>query len=55
MDRITLLEAEIARVKTHHARAADRRKVADALFSGGCDSSDSGGGSAAGPAPGAGG
>ncbi|MGB3167744.1 MAG: DUF1192 domain-containing protein [Alteraurantiacibacter sp.] len=32
MARIQLLEAEIARVKAHHARAADHRKVADALF-----------------------
>ena len=31
-DRITLLEAEIARVKAHHARAADRRRLADTLF-----------------------
>ena len=32
MARIQLLEAEIARVKVHHAKAADHRKVADALF-----------------------
>jgi uncharacterized small protein (DUF1192 family) len=32
LDRITLLEAEIARVKAHHAKAADHRKLADALF-----------------------
>ena len=32
MARIALLEAEIARVKAHHAKAADHRKVADALF-----------------------
>lgn len=32
MARVELLEAEIARVKAHHARAADHRKVADALF-----------------------
>ncbi len=32
MARIQLLEAEILRVKTHHAAAADHRKVADALF-----------------------
>ena len=32
MARIQLLEAEIARVKAHHAKAADHRKVADALF-----------------------
>ena len=33
MDRIALLEAEIARVKAHHAKAADHRKLADSLFS----------------------
>ena len=32
MARIQLLEAEIERVKAHHAKAADHRKVADALF-----------------------
>lgn len=32
MARIQLLEAEIARVKAHHAKAADHRKVADELF-----------------------
>ncbi|MES2698651.1 MAG: DUF1192 domain-containing protein [Pseudomonadota bacterium] len=32
LDRITLLEAEIARVKAHHAKAADHRKLADSLF-----------------------
>ena len=32
MARIGLLEAEIARVKAHHARAADHRKLADSLF-----------------------
>ena len=32
MARVQLLEAEIARVKAHHAKAADHRKVADALF-----------------------
>jgi len=32
MERIALLEAEIARVKAHHARAADHKKWADALF-----------------------
>ncbi len=32
MARIQLLEAEIARVKTHHSKAADHRKFADALF-----------------------
>ena len=30
--RILLLEAEIARVKAHHAKAADHRKLADSLF-----------------------
>ncbi|GAA0265649.1 hypothetical protein GCM10009127_01170 [Alteraurantiacibacter aestuarii] len=30
--RIQLLEAEIVRVKAHHARAADHMKFADALF-----------------------
>ena len=32
MERVDLLEAEIARVREHHARAADKRKLADALF-----------------------
>ena len=32
MARIQLLEAEIARVEVHHAKAADHRKIADALF-----------------------
>ena len=32
MERIRLLEAEIARVRAHHAQAADQRKLADALF-----------------------
>ena len=32
MARIALLEAEIARVKTHHARAASHKQAADALF-----------------------
>jgi len=32
MARVELLEAEIARVKTHHAKAADHRRLADALF-----------------------
>jgi uncharacterized small protein (DUF1192 family) len=35
LDRIVLLEAEIARVKAHHARAADHRRLADALFKSG--------------------
>jgi len=30
--RITLLETEIARVRGHHARAAEKRKLADSLF-----------------------
>lgn len=30
--RIALLEAEIARVRAHHAKAADHRKLAEALF-----------------------
>ena len=30
--RVDLLEAEIARVKATHARAADHRKFADTLF-----------------------
>lgn len=30
--RIALLEAEIARVEAHHARAARQRRDADALF-----------------------
>lgn len=33
MARIQLLEAEIARVKAHHAKAANHRKIADSLFS----------------------
>ena len=32
MARVQLLEAEIARVKAHHAKAADQRKIAEALF-----------------------
>jgi uncharacterized small protein (DUF1192 family) len=32
LERIRLLEAEIARVRAHHAKAADHRRVADALF-----------------------
>ncbi|RJY09599.1 DUF1192 domain-containing protein [Aurantiacibacter aquimixticola] len=32
MARVQQLEAEIVRVKAHHAKAADHRKVADALF-----------------------
>jgi uncharacterized small protein (DUF1192 family) len=33
MARIQLLEAEIARVKSHHTKASDHRKLADSLFS----------------------
>ncbi|WAT17223.1 DUF1192 domain-containing protein [Aurantiacibacter sp. MUD11] len=32
LERVQLLEVEIARVKAHHAKAADHRKLADALF-----------------------
>jgi uncharacterized small protein (DUF1192 family) len=32
MERIAQLEAEIARVKAQHAKAADHRKLADMLF-----------------------
>jgi uncharacterized small protein (DUF1192 family) len=32
MERVALLEAEIVRVKAAHAKAADHRKFADALF-----------------------
>ncbi|WP_331851752.1 DUF1192 domain-containing protein [Altererythrobacter sp. B11] len=32
MARIQVLEAEIARVKAHHAKAADHRQLADSLF-----------------------
>ena len=32
MDRVALLEEEIARARAHHGRAADHRKAADALF-----------------------
>ena len=32
MERVATLEAEIARVKAHHAKAADHRHAADALF-----------------------
>lgn len=34
MQRIERLEAEIARVRVQHARAADKRRLADALFAG---------------------
>ena len=32
MERVALLEAEIERVRAHHALAADKRKLADQLF-----------------------
>ena len=32
IERIALLEAEIARVRAQHAKAADHRQAADALF-----------------------
>jgi uncharacterized small protein (DUF1192 family) len=32
MERIDLLQAEIERVRAQHAKAADKRKLADALF-----------------------
>ena len=32
MERIDLLQAEIERVQAQHAKAADKRKLADALF-----------------------
>lgn len=32
MERVATLEAEIARVKAHHAKAASHRLAADALF-----------------------
>jgi uncharacterized small protein (DUF1192 family) len=32
LERVTLLEAEIARVKAHHGKAAAHRQAADALF-----------------------
>ena len=32
MERVALLEAEIARVKAHYAAVAEKRKLADALF-----------------------
>ena len=32
IERIALCEAEIARVRAQHAKAADKRKLADALF-----------------------
>jgi len=46
IERIALLEAEIARTKAHHARAAEQRRLADALFSpgGGSDVASGAGG-----------
>ena len=32
MERIALLETEIARIRAHHASVAEKRKLADALF-----------------------
>ena len=32
MARIALLEAEIARIRAHHAKAADHHQAADAFF-----------------------
>ena len=32
MERIALLEAEIERVRAHHAKAASHKKLADTLF-----------------------
>jgi uncharacterized small protein (DUF1192 family) len=32
MERIAMLEAEIERVRAHHTRAAEKRKLADTLF-----------------------
>ena len=32
MERVGLLEAEIERVRAHHASVAEKRKLADALF-----------------------
>jgi uncharacterized small protein (DUF1192 family) len=32
MERVATLEAEIARVKAHHAKAASHRQAADELF-----------------------
>jgi uncharacterized small protein (DUF1192 family) len=32
LDRVALLEAEIERVRAQHAKAADKRKLADAHF-----------------------
>ena len=32
MERIALLEAEIARIRAHHTKAAEHKKLADTLF-----------------------
>ena len=32
MERIALLEAEIGRIRVHHAKAASHRSLADELF-----------------------
>ena len=32
LERVAQLETEIARVKAHHAQAAEKRKLADQLF-----------------------
>jgi len=32
MERIALLEAEIVRVRAQHSKAADHKRLADALF-----------------------
>jgi uncharacterized small protein (DUF1192 family) len=32
MERIEVLQAEIERVRAQHAKAADKRKLADSLF-----------------------
>lgn len=32
IERIQLLEAEIGRIRAHHAKVAEKRKLADALF-----------------------
>jgi uncharacterized small protein (DUF1192 family) len=32
MERVALLETEIARIRAHHASVAEKRKLADALF-----------------------
>ena len=32
IERIAMLEAEIERIRDHHAKVAEKRKLADALF-----------------------